>query len=1203
MGMMEERSPATVGTASPASVLEPAQRAVAAGDHRAALAIYDATLSIYPGRVDALAGRGAALRALGHPREAVVALLQALSRDPTHQDARLDLALALRESGRRDEARTLYGLLLRDPLAPARTWHGLALLCQSEGHDDAAEACLRRAAALAPGDIGAGLDLADLLARRGELAEAIDLFHGVLAIRPGTAPAHAGLGQALIGLGRLEEAGDQLERALVMDAENTVAHLARARLNLLAGDLPAAWDDLDWRWSLRGHRRPEPPGLPWDGNAELSGHSILLWAEQGVGETIHLLRYVPQVAERGAKVVLGLPGSLAPLAAGLAGIARVVVSGQPIPAGLDIDFHASLADLPRLLGSTLSQLPPAPYLTAPESRRAAIRAPSTALLKVGLAWAGARADWTVPLAQLMPLLSMPGIAAYSLQTGPRADEATQVAHPALLADLSGSVADFADLAARIAAMDVVVAADGAVAHLAGALGVPVCVIVAMAPDWRWMLERDDSPWYASARVFRQTSADNWNRPVRQVCAALRERMADALAKRDARARADAGAKQAGRAFLTTHLLPGDLLVDVGAGDGTFALDMAAHPAEDIHVLAIEARATEAAILADTIAIAGAEDVVEVIAAALASQAGPAVVASRPRAGRTVFLLPDWVHGFTRTTTLDAVLDDRPHLAGRRLLLRLGAKGAEDAVLAGLSAEPALVTFEHRDGSTVAERLRHAGYTLVRFPGDIAAGETVPFAGEAGPVLALAAGLAPAALYGDVDDPTSPAAMARAAAQSRILAGEGSAALVAGDTNRAGSLFTRALAIDADNAEALSNLGMLLRRIGRGDAAATCWARALANGAGPSVQANLANVLRDLGDLFAAEDNFTRALAAEPANPGFLYGLGRLERERGRARETVALFERAEQLRPGTVPRHDLASALLKSGNLARGMAEMAHRPIPPLSPVKAQAWDGGPLDARTILVRDENDAIDTLMLARFIPQVARQGGQVVVECVPEIARLLTSLPGIEQVVPRGELLPPVDVTAQLLDVPRLIGTTLRTTSPHDVSYLHLPDGMVPRGFGGPHQLRVGIAWSGRPTDRTVPLAALLRLAGDPRITLVSLQRGPRATDLAACGATAFVEDLGAACTDLADSAALIAGLDLVIAADTAEAHIAGALGKPVWVLLPTTCDWRWVDNRDDCVWYPTMRVFRQGVDGSWGNAITRIAQAATTMAAGKVGRV
>ncbi|MCR6628858.1 MAG: tetratricopeptide repeat-containing glycosyltransferase family protein [Magnetospirillum sp.] len=680
-------------------------------------------------------------------------------------------------------------------------------------------------------------------------------------------------------------------------------------------------------------------------------------------------------------------------------------------------------------------------------------------------------------------------------------------------------------------------------------------------------------------------------------------MAEARARRQQQSLAHASPAAAQRAFLTAHLQAGDLLVEVGAGagNGAHALDAAAHPAGDVRVLAVEARPAEAALLADIVADAGAgtEQTVEVIRAALSDRPAPAVVATRQRAGRTVFPLPEWVRGGNRTTTLDALLAERPDLSWRRLVLHLGGTGTEAEILAGLTADPAIVAFEHREGAATAARLTAAGYRLFRFPDGVVAGPVAPFAGQPGPVLALARGLEPARLYGDVGDPTSPAAMVRAAAEARHLAAEGTRALVSGRFNEAGARFAEALAMDPDNAEALANLAGLLRRIGRRDAAAACWSRALANGAGPAVRTNLANVLRELGYLFAAEGEFARALEAEPADAGILYGFGLLERERGRSREAVTLFERAEQLAPGTVPRREWAAALLKSGNLARGMAEMAHRPAAPLPPVEAPAWDGGRLDARTILVRDEGDAIDTLMLARFIPQVARQGGLVVVECVPEAAPLLAGLPGVEQVVPRGQTLPPVDVAVNLLDVPRLLGTTSRTTPPRDVPYLRLPEGMPAHLTAKDGRLRVGIAWSGRPTDSAVPLGALLRLAADPRIVLVSLQRGPRAADLAANGGDPFVADLGKDCADLAGSAAVIAGLDLVVAADTAEAHLAGAMGKPVWVLLPHGCDWRWVDGRDDSVWYPTMRVFRQSMDGTWSAAMARVAEAAGAMAAGK----
>ncbi|HSV29157.1 MAG TPA: tetratricopeptide repeat protein, partial [Candidatus Omnitrophota bacterium] len=824
---------------------------------------------------------------------------------------------------------------------------------------------------------------------------AADLYLDILAIAPSSPAAHAGLGQALIGLQRLEEAEDQLERALGMDDENVVARLGRARLRLLEGDFPTALEDLEWRWQAPGQTRPEPPGDSWDGGP-LDGKGILLWAEQGIDDTIQLARFVPRVAAMGGRVVLAVPAALVPLMRGLDGVAHVVASGDRLP--IRVEVNASLFDLPRLFGTSLSTIPAdIPYLAPPAP--AAIAAPPSALLKVGLAWGNGRRGWSVPFGQLTPLLGLSGVAYFGLQLGPHAKDIAAMAHPALVTDLSPTIGDWADMAARIAEMDVVVTVDGAVAHIAGALGKPVLLMLPFAPDWRWMLEREDSPWYPSIRLVRQDRPDDWLGVVTRVMMDIEARVAAEAGRRAEAMRVHSGPRAALRAMLAGHLLPGDAFVDIGAGDGTFTLDAAAHPSGDVRVLAIEAKRHEADMLADTIAISGAEELVEVVAVPVAGRAMPAVVAKVPRGGRTVFPLPEWVDARTQTVAADSLLADRPHLAERRLIVRIGTKTEEGEVLDGLwealiTHRAAVVLFEHRDGAVAADMLTQAGYRLFRFPSDLAGGPVKPFAGQPGPVLALASGTEPAAAYGDIGDPASPAALATARHDAAQLAAEGTRRMLAGDTGEAARLLTRALAIDPVNVQANTNMGALLRRSGRAEAAAACWQRALAAGAGTGVRANLANVLRELGHGDEAEALFLQILEAEPTNAALLYSLALLERERGRARESLALMERAETLHPSTLPGGEMAVALLKAGNLARGMADMAHRTLPDLPPAPAGAveWNGERLDARTILVRDEGDVIDTIMLARYVHQVGRQGGLVTVECVPEAARLMETLP-------------------------------------------------------------------------------------------------------------------------------------------------------------------------------------------------------------------
>ncbi|KAF0225062.1 MAG: hypothetical protein FD176_706 [Rhodospirillaceae bacterium] len=1179
-------------------------------DYANALAAYEAALTIDPVHTGALAGKGAMLRALGRTREALPVLMKVLDHDSHHLEARLELALTLQGLGRPDEARVIFAALVREPAPPAQAWHGLALLLLSEGHEAAAESALRRAIAQAPDLIDARQQLADLLARRMDLTAAADLYHSILAMDADNALALSGLGQTLIGLGRMDEAQDQLERSLAIMPSNPHAHLGRARLNLLEGHLDGAWDDLEWRWQAVGRTRPQPPGQSWNGDDELVGQTILLWAEQGIAEIIHLLRYVPEIAHRAGKVVLGLPQPLTGLAKGLEGVFAVIASGGKLPSGLRIDYNASLNDLPRLFGTSLTGIPRAPYLAPPPGHRVPVSAPPAALLKVGLAWAGPRAAWSIPFTQVMDLLGASGAAFFGLQLGNRTEDAARMAHPALITDLSPSISDYADLAGRIAEMDLVITVDGAVAHLAGALGKPVWVMLPVAADWRWMRGRDDSPWYGSARLFRQSRPGDWIGIITRVMNALDEKLAQERARRQDHSQAQTGPRAAQRAMLSTHLMDGDLYVDVGCGSAApHVLDIASQDMDSLRVLAIDARPAEAAILEDTIGISGLSDVVTVRQAVVGAARLPVAVAAKVRDGRAVYALPGWVHAAEHclplAVILDEFLDDGAEDKGRRLILRLGVKGDEAAIIDGLGGYvPAAIVFSQAQGNGAAERLTTRGYRLFQFPGDVAAGHVIPFTGQDGAiVLALAPGQNPAPLYGDAGDPTSPASMGKVAVMATHLANRGNTELAKGLINQAGASFARALAMDPGNVDANANLGGLLRRIGRTAAAAACWRRALAAGAPPLVRANLANVLRESGHLESSEAAFLQALTALPDNAEVHYAFGLLERERGRPKEALGLLERAEHLRPGTVPDHEMAATLLKSGNLARGMAEMINRPAVALSEVNAAEWDGSRLDARTILVRDEGDSVDTVMLARYIPLVALQGGLVSVECVPELAPLLAGLAGVEQVIPRGQNLPMVDCTVRLPDVPRLLGTTSRTTPPRNIPYLHLPDGVLPFRFPDDQRLHVGLSWVGqRQRDRGIPLPVLMRLAALPQIDLVSLQRGERNADLVTTGNRLFVEEMGSHCRHLVDLAALIAGLDLIVTTDTVEAHLAGALGKPVWVLLPLGNDWRWVDDRDDSVWYPTMRVFRQSTDGTWTRAMARVAEAMAAMAAGKRGR-
>jgi tetratricopeptide (TPR) repeat protein len=328
----------------------------------------------------------------------------------------------------------------------------------------------------------------------------------------------------LHALKRHDEALASYERAIALNPDYAEAHwnvcLARLRL----GDFRGGWPQYEWGWKAgyRGiERRFAQPR--WTGAEPLAGKTLFVHAEQGFGDTIQFVRYVPLVAGAGARVVIEVHPSLVALLSGVQNVSSAVSRGGPLPA---FDLHCPLLSLPLAFGTELDTIPArVPYLSAPETHLARwkIRLPRAEGLRIGLTWSGRNIpdpDRSMALAQLAPLFDLPGIHFVSLQKDLRdSDEAALRGRPGFL-HLGPDLADFADTAAVIAQLDLVISIDTAVAHLAGALGKPVWILLPFLSDWRWLLDRDDSPWYPTARLFRQDKARAWDTVIARVRAAL-----------------------------------------------------------------------------------------------------------------------------------------------------------------------------------------------------------------------------------------------------------------------------------------------------------------------------------------------------------------------------------------------------------------------------------------------------------------------------------------------------------------------------------------------------------------------------------------------------------------------------------------------------------------------------------------------------------
>jgi Flp pilus assembly protein TadD len=393
------------------------------------------------------------------------------------------------------------------------------------GRLDEAAQCYEAALQVAPDHPETLIKLGNVRLRQDRLEAAESSYRAALRLRPDSADAFANLGTVLFRLTRLDESEACYRAAVRLRPDGSEARENLGRTLLLAGKLAEGWEEHEWRLQTASPAR-QPRGFPqpqWSGEP-LGERVLLLHAEQGFGDTIQFCRYVPLAAKLG-RVVLEAPPPLLRLLAGLPGVERVVAQGDALPA---FDLHCPLLSLPRAFRTTLETIPAEiPYLAGAPDRVSFWRQRLAALegIRVGLAWAGrptqgADRRRSISLERLAPLAGLSGLSFVSLQTGDAAAQTRSPPPGLVIQDWTNELHDFAETAALVEVLDLVIAVDTAVLHLAAAVGRPVWLLNRFDTCWRWLLERDDSPWYPKLRQFRQARPGDWDGVLGQVAAAL-----------------------------------------------------------------------------------------------------------------------------------------------------------------------------------------------------------------------------------------------------------------------------------------------------------------------------------------------------------------------------------------------------------------------------------------------------------------------------------------------------------------------------------------------------------------------------------------------------------------------------------------------------------------------------------------------------------
>ena len=1088
----------------------------------------------------ALNQQGVRLAESGRLADALDCFRRATWLDSKLISARYNYGTTLHRLGRYAAAIASFRLCTQLAPAYAEAHAHLGVSLASAGQIEQAEASLRTALRHNPRLIGALSSLGNVLTAQGRFNDALACFNRWLEIDPAFAEGEFGIGNALLEMGRHGEALQAFDRAIRAKPCYVEAIKQRARTLLLIGDLPRGWDDYHLGQASIELQTESPR---WRGEP-LSGKRILLLAGADEAESLLFARYIACLKQRGAFVILRAPGRQKDLWACIDGADQTIADSDPIPS---IDCWASLADLPGAFQTTWDTIPVrVPYVNLPEdhNKRWHARLRGKGGFRIGVCGASQASvlQRGISLARLARLAEIPGVQLIRLPDA--AEQADSSAEPTGVPWIEltpgGKALSLCEAAAAMTQLDLVLGVDCTLAHVAGALGIPVWVVLPYAPRWYWRLDREDCAWYPSARLFRQSEIGRWDDVYDALVRALRQALSQEPVQVDGAATAESDAwNRKGIAFAEG----GDL--DAAMDCFREAAKCAASSAEAYNnlgsALARLGRLEEAA----------ANYLTAIQRAPTHAEAHSNLGVVFSNSGR----YDDAARHFRQAIKFSPNLPNAHCRLGNARL----SQGDLDEAIACYERAIALDPddWDARFGLAVA--LREAS----RLDEAITAFERLEKIRPDDPEVHNNLGIA----------------------HSRL-----------GNYHAAIECLKRAIERRPDHAPAYNNLGIALDALERYDEALAAYGRALEiEPRYAEAHSNLGTVLAKLQDFAGSLEEFEKALELKPGYAEAYNNRGVTYKEMRRLGEALANYDEAIRLKPDYVDaRMNRALTCLLTGDFQAGWTEFEWRWK---APGKARVlprpeWDGRPLDGKAILLHCEQGLGDTLQFIRYANLVKRQGAKVIVRCPKALAAILGLCDDLDVIVAEGDPLPPFDCHAPLMSLARIFNTTLDTI-PANVPYLRADRKLIERwaaDLASGAGLSIGIGWQGNPRyqadrQRSIPLAAFAPVAELPGIQLFSLQKGTGVDQIAQLRGKLHVEEFGPERDESSgpfmDTAAIMALVDLVITSDTAIAHLAGGLGVKVWTALPYTADWRWLTGRSDSPWYPSMRLFRQAKPGDW----------------------
>jgi tetratricopeptide (TPR) repeat protein len=1060
-----------------------------------ALKAYDKAVQLKPEDTSLWINLGSVLFDLARLDEALLAFQHALKLDLRHWDAAYRCGFILEKLTRSAEALTYFDLgdALKPNHAPIVQMRAMSLL-KLKRFEEALASGLQ-AYALDPGRPDTCNNIGATLQSLGRDEEALVWFDKALALKPDYMTVLSNKASSLQQVHRFDEAAATYRYMKTIDPSYALADWDLALINMRAGNFEAGWAGRESRWKAHEVNYPKFSQPMWLGQENIAGKTILICSDEGLGDSIQFARYLPMVAARGARVILVVADAAYPLLSALPGVSQSFRKSDTVFP--PFDMHCATSSLPLAFGTRLDTIPAdIPYLPAPAPDRVQAwedRLGPRSKLRVGLVWSGNPIhsndhNRSVPLQKFSGILDVDA-SFVSLQKGAKPADLEVLAQTEII-DLTAGLTDFNETAALIRCLDLVITVDTSVAHLAGALGCPTWILLPYTPDYRWLLGRDDSPWYPTMRLFRQSAA----RDYAEVLDRVRAELAALCAERNPDAQ------------ISHQQTP-----DIDADD-----------ADSLHRMGVQ-----------SLQAGQYDQAMEWITRAIRLDPKPVYIASLGATLHQQGRHEEALKAYDKAVQLQPEDTGSWHRLGT-ILLEL--QRLDQALLSFghvLELDP-----RHQDAAFKSGVLLHH---MGRFDESIARFD-------------LCDALLPN---------HAPTLQARARTLFSLKRFE--AALAEGQ---------RAHTLDPGNADICNNIGASLQPLGREEEALS-W--------------------------------FDKALDRLPNTPEILNNKALMLSQLQRFDEAFALFDyiRARQLNDATAD-WNLALLQMLTGDFEAGWAGRESRwrksDAPPYPQFSQPMWLGQePIEGKTLLVHVDEGAGDTIQFVRYVALLAERGARLILVVERHLHSLMSGLPGIEQCLSfPNDPLPAFDMHCPIGSLPLVFGTRLETI-PSVTSYLPGPaetrvefweSRLVSEANSGPHDRpRVGLVWSGNPShrndaNRSTSLQMMSRIF-DVDATFVSLQKNPAPDDQAFLAQNGII-DLTSELSDFNETAALIRCLDLVITVDTSVAHLAGALGCPTWILLPYTPDYRWLLDRDDSPWYPTVRLFRQTAARDYAEVLDRV---------------